>query len=785
MARQYDHKRIEQKWKKLWKQERVYKTEFKKARKKIYVLDMFPYPSGEGLHVGHPRGYVGSDILARYYRLKGYQVLHPMGFDAFGLPAENAAIKKGIHPRENTKTNIERFKKQLEMFSLSYDWSREINTSDPQYYRWTQWLFLLLYKNGLAYRKRAKVNFCPKDKTVLANEQITEGRCERCGSQVVQKELAQWFFRITEFAEELLDGLEDLDWPESTKELQRNWIGRSEGFEILFPVANHKEKITVFTTRADTLYGASYLVLAPEHPLVEKVIPTSHRKPVTAYLKATQLKTELERQADVKEKTGVFSGAYALNPATGQEIPIFIADYVLPHYGTGAIMAVPAHDERDFAFAKKFRLPIIRVIEGGELPYAGEGPLINSGEFNNQLSSQAAPLIAKKVGGKSKIHYRLRDWLISRQRYWGAPIPIVYKRDGEVVPLSEDELPVILPDDVDFRPTGLSPLARSKKFNQGIEKKYGKGAKRETDTMDTFVDSSWYFLRYADPWNDRAFVSKEALKKWLPVDLYIGGAEHASGHLIFARFLTKVLYRLGYLNFNEPFLKLRHQGLILGPDGFKMSKSRGNVVNPDELIGKFGADAFRMYEMFIGPFRESIAWDVRGIEGVSRFLSRVWQSSLKPAIRSSGKEPEKALHRLIQKVTSDIEEFKFNTTISSFMEFFNHFGGKLSKRQWERFLILLFPFVPHLSSEIWRNLKLKGRIDRTPWPTFDQEMTRREIVKLPVQVNGRLKGLIEISPDASQKEVMQKIGEDKRLRGYALRAKQVVYRESRVINLVV
>jgi len=784
MTQKYDPRKIEQKWRRLWEKEKLYRAESKRGQKKIYVLDMFPYPSGEGLHVGHPRGYVASDIISRYFHLKGRIVLHPMGFDAFGLPAENAAIKQGVHPRENTNRNIKRFKKQLESFSFSYDWSREIDTSEPDYYKWTQWLFLLLYKNNLAYRKEAKVNFCPKDKTVLANEQVIDGRCERCGTPVIQKELAQWFFRITDFAEELLSGLESLDWPESTKELQRNWIGRSEGVEIDFPLVSEQSKVRVFTTRIDTLFGVTYLVLAPEHPLVKKLSWGKHEIEVEKYLKLTQQKTERERLTEGRVKSGIFTGACALNPATQKKIPIFVADYVLPHYGTGAVMAVPAHDERDFDFATKYKLPIIRVIRGGDLPYTGEGKLVSSGKFSGLPSEKARAKMTKELGGRPTIRYRLRDWLISRQRFWGAPIPIIHKKNGEIVAADEKELPVRLPGDVDFRPTGLSPLTRSKEFQRGVEKKYGQDARRETDTMDTFVDSSWYFLRYADPTNKRAFVSPQALKEWLPVDFYIGGAEHATGHLIFARFITKVLNRLGYLDFDEPFLKLRHQGLILGPDGFKMSKSRGNVINPDELIERFGADALRMYEMFIGPFDQSIAWDVRGIEGVYRFLNRLWQSSRGTPPQKTSLEAERALNRLVKKITSDIEELKFNTAVSSFMEFSNHFGEGLTKKQRERLLILLYPFAPHIASELWEKLGMKKPLYQGTWPTFDEVLTQQTTVRLPVQFNGKLKGIIEISPLATEQEAVRAIQRNPKLKELVSRAKRVIYKAGRVINLV-
>ncbi len=782
--RRYDHKKIEAKWRQHWEEKKTFQTPTLPRGKKFYILDMFPYPSGEGLHVGHPRGYVGSDILARYYRAKGYTVLHPMGFDAFGLPAENAAIKAGLHPRESTKRNIQRFKEQLASFSFSYDWGREINTSDPAYYRFTQWLFLLLYKNNLAYREKAKVNFCPQDQTVLANEQVTDGRCERCGTPVIQKELTQWFFKITDFAEELLVGLERLDWPESTKELQRNWIGKSVGYEIDFPLVSSRARIKVFTTRLDTLFGVTYLVLAPEHPLVKKITTLGKKAEAEAYIRAALNKTDLERQREQKKKTGVWTGAFALNPASKKKIPVFVADYILPHYGTGAVMAVPAHDERDWAFAKEFDLPVVPVIQGGNLPYTGEGKLMNSNIFNGQDSQKAIPLIAELFQAKEKTYYKMRDWLISRQRYWGVPIPIIYQKDGSILPVPEKDLPVLLPTDVAFKPTGLSPLLLSRQFQVGVERKYGKGAKRETDTMDTFVDSAWYFLRYADPKNTKEFADKKVLSAWLPVDLYVGGAEHATGHLIFARFITKVLHKLGYLSFDEPFLKLRHQGLILGPDGFKMSKSRGNVINPDELVSKFGADAFRMYEMFIGPFHQSLPWDIRGIEGVYRFLNRLWQGRRSVVSRETP-DVRRALNRLVRKITSDIENLKFNTAVSSFMEFFNHFGQALSRESWRRFLILLYPFAPHLTSEIWSNWRFQGELSAATWPTVGPLLTQEAMMDLPVQVGGKLRGVIRVKTRAAKAEVLAEIKRHVKLRPWVTRAKKIIYKEGRIVNLVI
>ena len=759
----YDHQVQDAKWQKYWNKNKIFIA--KNQGEKKYILDMFPYPSGDGLHVGHPRSYTASDILSHYYRLKGFNVLHPVGFDAFGLPAENAAIKKGIPPAENTAKNIERFSEQLNMLGLSYDWDRQIVTSDPEYYKWTQWLFLQLYQNGLAYQKEAVVNWCPNDKTVLANEQVVGGRCERCGTAVTQEKRTQWFFKITDFAEDLLKGLDKLDWPESTKEIQRNWIGKSEGADIEFAVKGSDIKIKVFTTRPDTLFGATYMVLAPEHPDVEKIVINEQHAEIQKYQETTSKKTELDRIAETKDKTGVFTGAYATNPANNTEIPIWVADYVLAGYGYGAVMCVPAHDTRDFEFANKFNLPIVEVVAGGqELPFIGQGVLINSGEFNGEDAQIAGKKIIGKVGGSITTKYRLRDWLVSRQRYWGTPIPILYDKDNKPIPIKEEDLPVILPTDVEFRPTGESPLAYSEEFKK-ISAEYPEAVRREYDTLDTFVCSSWYYMRYADAHNNQEFAAQDKLKYWLPVDIYIGGAEHATGHLIFARFITKVLHKLGFIDFNEPFIQLRHQGLILGENGEKMSKSKGNVVNPDEAIEGFGADALRMYEMFMGPFDQPIPWSTAGIEGVKKFLDRTYrliqERSKMPADDSKGSD----LHRLMIKITSDIESFHFNTAVSSFMIFINEAIEDKKSTSWvDDFVILLTPFAPHLAEELWQNaMGNKTSVFANTWPVANTSKAKLQQVDIVVQEKGKKRGIINVTAGTSEADVIGIIKQDSKL----------------------
>ncbi len=769
----YDHKKIEKKWQKYWEENKTFRALEDPEKKKYYVLDMFPYPSNDGLHVGHPEGYTATDIYSRYFRMHGYNVLHPMGWDAFGLPAENYAIKKGIHPAEITEKNITNFRRQIQSLGFSYDWDREINTSSPKYYKWTQWLFLELYKKGLAYKKKASVNWCTSCQTVLANEQVVQGACERCGSAVIQKELSQWFFKVTEYADELLECLDELDWPEPIKLAQKNWIGRSEGAQIEFRIQNSEFRITVFTTRPDTLFGATYLVLAPEHPIIKnQEYRIKNTEEVGAYILQTKKKSELERTHLAKEKTGVqLQGVSAINPATGKEIPIWIADYVIGSYGTGAIMAVPAHDQRDFEFAKKFNLPI-QIVVCPHYPaptcpvldeaFEGRGHLVESGDFTGMPSEEAKRAITEFVGGIKKIQYKLRDWLISRQRYWGAPIPIIYCDSCGEVPVPEIELPVTLPIDVDFKPTGESPLTRSTSFHTVTCPQCGKAARRESDTMDTFVCSSWYYLRYTSPHAcDEPFI-KEITDYWLPVDMYVGGAEHAVLHLLYARFITKALRDSGTIQFGEPFVRLRNQGLILGEDGEKMSKSRGNVVNPDEIIEVYGADTMRLYEMFMGPFEDAKPWSTKSIIGSRRFLEKVWAigeriKNQETRITEGAKNLplEKKVHQTIKKVTEDSKNFKFNTAISSLMILANAFQdekGHIPVILYSQFLLLLAPFAPHIAEELW-SLLGHDTLAYQPWPSYDPAILEEKMATLIIQIDGKIRDRIELSKDASEEAV--------------------------------
>ncbi|MFA4873187.1 MAG: class I tRNA ligase family protein [Patescibacteria group bacterium] len=1028
MSHSYDHKKIEQKWQERWEAQGAFRAddEGRKREDRRYVLDMFPYPSSQGLHVGHPEGYTATDIVSRYLRMRGSMALHPMGWDAFGLPAENYAIKVGVHPAETTAKSIENFRRQIKSLGFSYDWSREVNTADPDYYRWTQWFFLLLYQHGLAYKRLAPVNWCAHCQTVLAREQVVDGKCERCKHTVVQKELAQWFFKITDFIEDrtqdakrnkrvtagLLSGLEKINWPEPIKLMQQNWIGRSEGALIKFPIVSNAPQpplkvrggegelwIEVFTTRPDTLFGATYMVLAPEHPIIENFkFQISNFKFVEQYIQSAKSKTELERGQLQKEKTGVeLQGITAINPATKEEIPIWIADYVLMGYGTGAIMAVPAHDERDYVFAKKFNLPIKCVIRpkerkvlmvhgspksdprgkadyipenthhwlgwitpkleergfkvfnplmpnawepqydewkkqvahlpldensvvighsaGGafavrwlgetdakidtlllvapgrktitenrqrlgplydfdinpkikdqvrkiiifisdneeeyrkesarwyakelnaelrelkgrghftmkdmgtlEFPellkevmdvgcYIGHGMLVESGEFTGLSSEEALLKMAEKFGRK-QVTYRLRDWLISRQRYWGAPIPIIYCVKCGEVPVPEKDLPVRLPDDVDFRPTGESPLKRSKKFHEVRCPKcgsYGEDVRRECDTMDTFVDSSWYFFRYTDPRNAKEFASREKIHAWLPVDLYVGGAEHAVMHLMYARFFTKVLHWLGIIDFDEPFLTLKNQGLILGEDGQKMSKSRGNVINPDEVIEIYGADTMRLYEMFMGPFEDAKPWSMRSIVGIRRFLERVWSLGTRihthsPRIHTQAFKGvvsafksdalARLAHQTIKKVTEDIEAFKFNTAIAQLMTYTNELPALEDRADtlsgYKALLILLAPFAPHITEELWEQLGNARSIFKEPWPAFDLALMTQETVQVVIQIDGKKRGVAEVSRDAGEEEVYAAANALPEIQKY-LKGKEVarkVYVKGKLLNLV-
>lgn len=906
MQKNYDHKKIEKKWQDVWATQDTNTASESSDKPKQYILDMFPYPSGAGLHVGHVEGYTATDIYSRYSRMQGNNVLHPMGWDAFGLPAENYAIKTKVHPDITTNQAIDNFRKQIKSLGLSYDWSREIGTHTPEYYKWTQWFFLLLYKHNLAYRSQGKVNWCSKDQTVLANEQVVDGKCERCGTVVEQKNLEQWYFKITDYADDLLAGLDSIDWPHSTKAAQRNWIGKSEGAEIPFAIAGTDQQVVVYTTRPDTLFGATYLVLAPEHALVTTLKSSlQNSADVDAYVASTKKKTDLDRQEQVKDKTGVLlQGINATNPATGELIPIYIADYVLPQYGTGAIMAVPAHDARDFEFAQKFNLPIrqvieptytqttepgkvregepfdhreaiiavikhwsedkyialkwkqvawgtfvtggieegqtaetaakaelleevgyknakfikdfgvvhgkfyhvpkktnrnahahmvylelindervdvsaeenaihevlwltkdelkkfltpdthqyfLRVLSEGVGPYTDDGTLTNSGEYNRLESAEARKLLTEKYG-VPKTTYKLRDWLISRQRYWGAPIPIIYCDACGVVSVPEKDLPVLLPHDVDFMPTGESPLMRSESFQNVSCPQCGKKARRESDTMDTFVCSSWYYFRFADSHNTDTFASKEEIARWLPVDLYMGGAEHTVLHLLYARFFTKVLQTLGYVNFNEPFLKLRHQGIILAEDGRKMSKSLGNVVNPDDVIDLYGADSLRLYEMFMGPLDVSKPWSTENIIGSRRFLERVWALSHKVATIPLTTEIEVACNNTIKKVGEDIAQLKFNTAISTLMIFLNTLAAEEQVPQsvYETLLKLIAPFAPHIAEELWSGMGNATSVHTQEWPVYDEAKTKSDAITVAIQINGKTRGDVQIPSDSDK-----------------------------------
>ncbi len=949
MKQGYEPQKIEAKWQKVWDRKGHPKPKGKKG--KYYILDMFPYPSGDGLHVGHVENFTATDIYARFKRFQGYEVLHPMGWDAFGLPAENFAIKTQIHPSKKTKESIKNFTRQIKSVGLSYDWDREINTSSPEYYKWTQWMFLFLYKNGLAYKKKAKVNWCPSCQTVLANEQVVDGKCERSGDVVIQKDLEQWFFKITDFIEDtktktgkkvsgLISGLNKIDWPESTKAAQKNWIGRSEGTEVVFYVTDSEEEVKVFTTRLDTIFGCSYVVIAPEHPLITTLASEiKNLDEVKKYLAVAKKKTDLERTELNKNKTGVIlKGVEVAHPFTGKRLSVYVADYVLGTYGTGAVMGVPAHDERDGAFAKKYGLDVMTVIEpvtgepkkneqyrrsivalvenkatgkflsinwgeklggnlfiGGGLEegedvvktalreikeetgyknvvlvdqsetvhhhyfaasknvartidatglyfqlldetqvkqklekdeqgkfqvewlskkeveervvdplhrylfekfinekiYTTDGILTDSGEFSGLTSFEAREKMAawlRKEGlGKKVVNYRLRDWLVSRQRYWGAPIPIIYCEHCGAVPVPEKDLPVKLPTDVDFRPTGESPLVRSKSFHKVKCPKCKKPARREVDTMDTFVCSSWYFLRFADPKNVKAFASKKALEKYLPVDFYMGGAEHTVLHLLYARFFTKALMKHGYLGFDEPFMKLRHQGTILAHDGQKMSKSKGNVVNPDQVVAEFGADSLRLYEMFMGPLEDMKAWKTESIIGLTRFLEKVWKLKAKLG-KQADKNLESSLHKTIKKVTEDTEELKFNTAISSLMILVNEMDKteKVSVSQYKTLLILLSPFAPHITEELWSQLSEKKSIFLAPWPKYDAKKIVAETMTIAVQVNGKVRLVLSVEADTNEATVKELALADAKAQTHIAgkTVRKVIYIPGKIVSIV-
>lgn len=799
----FNHQQIEKKWQQYWEENKTFKTSDEKGKRKFYALDMFPYPSGAGLHVGHPEGYTATDILSRLKRMQGYNVLHPMGWDAFGLPAEQYAIDTGNDPAEFTEKNINTFRRQIKSLGFSYDWDREINTTDPNYYKWTQWIFIQLYKKGLAYIDEVAVNWCPALGTVLANEEVIDGKSERGGHPVERRPMKQWMLKITAYADRLIDDLEDLDWPDSLKDMQRNWIGRSEGAEVTFEIDGHDERFTVFTTRPDTLFGATYAVLAPEHPFVEKITSADQKEAVAAYLDQIKSKSDLERTDLAKDKTGVFTGAYAVNPTNGEKMPIWIADYVLMSYGTGAIMAVPAHDERDFEFAKKFDLPIKAVVAGGDVEkeaYTGDGEHINS-EFLNGLNkedaiSQMISWLEEKGIGTKKITYRLRDWLFSRQRYWGEPIPIIHWEDGTMTAVPEEELPLMLPVTKEIKPsgTGESPLANISEWLNVVDPETGKKGRRETNTMPQWAGSSWYYIRYIDPKNDQVIVDPEKVKEWLPVDIYIGGAEHAVLHLLYARFWHKVLYDLGIVSTKEPFQKLFNQGMILGENNEKMSKSKGNVVNPDQIVESHGADTLRLYEMFMGPLEASIAWSTTGLDGSRRFLDRIWRlfveenGQLNPKIQDGeeGSNLEKIYHQTIKKVTEDTEGIRFNTAISQLMVFINesYKATVLPKSYMEGFVKLLSPIAPHLAEELWEKLGHSGTISYETWPAFDEAKLVDDEVEIVVQVNGKVKAKLMVANDAT-KEALEQIAMDEikdQIEGKTVR--KVIAVPGKLVNIV-
>ncbi len=798
---QYDHLKIEAKWQAHWQKNKTFKVEIDTTKEKLYILDMFPYPSGSGLHVGHPLGYTATDIYSRFKRLQGYNVLHPMGWDAFGLPAEQYAIRTGTHPKKTTEENVKNFKRQIKMLGFSYDWDREINTTDEKYYKWTQWIFLQLYNKGLAYEAEVPVNWCPELKAVLANEEVVDGRSEIGGHPVIRKPMRQWMFRITEYAESLLEGLEDLDWPESVKDLQRNWIGRSEGSEVEFKLPAINENIMVFTTRPDTLFGATYMVLAPEHPLVSKLATVENRKVVEEYVLAAQKKSELDRGELNKDKTGVFIGAYAINPVNRKEIPIWIADYVLMSYGTGAIMAVPGHDDRDHEFAKKFDLPIVEVVSGGDVKVEAytdneNGILVNSAndeglDLNGKSVADAikATILWLKDNNKGidKVQYKLRDWLFSRQRYWGEPIPVIHKDDGTTLPLNTSDLPLTLPQVEKYEPaeTGESPLANIKDWVETDE------GRRETNTMPQWAGSCWYFLRFVDPTNDKLPWSKEKESYWMPVDLYIGGVEHAVLHLLYSRFWHHVLYDLELVSTKEPFKILFTQGMIRGEDGQKMSKSRGNVINPDDVVKDYGADSLRLYEMFMGPLEKSKPWSTKGLQGCYRFLQKVWRifNNEKKIIKEdcSTEETTKLLHQTIKKASDDLDGLRFNTVVSQLMIFANHLStlDVLDKEILHQFLILLNPFAPHLSEELNEIIGYPP-ITTMQWPKYDKNLIIEDMITIAVQFKGKTRGTIEISPDTNENDAMKIVKKTSFGEKYLSQGKinKIVYIPGKIINII-
>lgn len=803
MAR-YNHAAVEKKWQEFWEKNPINPKDEKKE--KYYCLDMFPYPSGSGLHVGHWRGYVISDAWSRYQVIKGKYVIHPMGWDAFGLPAENYAIKMGIHPSITTKKNVENIKRQLQQINAIYDWDMEVNTTDPNFYKWTQWIFVKMFEKGLAYEKEFPINWCPSCKTGLANEEVVDGKCERCGTAVTKKNLRQWMLKITEYADRLLDDLQELDWPEKVKKMQAEWIGRSYGAEVDFALEGREDKITVFTTRPDTLYGATFLVLAPEHPMVQKICTDAQREKVEAYISMAANKSNVERMAvNDKDKTGEFTGAYAINPLNGEKCAIWISDYVLADHGTGAIMCVPAHDARDFAFAKKFDLPIVQVIskdgkeEVLEEAYTeASGIMINSGEWNERESSElkveAANEVEKRGFGRKTVSFKLRDWVFSRQRYWGEPIPIVHCEKCGNVAVPVEELPLKLPEVENYEPTGTgeSPLAGITDWVNCTCPKCGGPAKRETNTMPQWAGSSWYFLRYVDNHDDKALVSREKADKYLPVDMYIGGVEHAVLHLLYSRFWTKFLYDIGVVGFKEPFVKLFNQGMILGQNGIKMSKSMGNVVSPDDLVRDYGCDALRLYELFVGPPELDAEWDDRGIDGVYRFLNRFYNlvEESKDKNISPTKEMIRVRHNLIHDIQLRFDSFNLNTVVSGFMEYNNSLldlakkEGGVDLETLRSFSVLLAPFAPHIAEECYHLAKGEGSVFAAGWPEYDDKAMEADEIKLPLQVNGKVKAVLEVPKDLSKEEILAKAKEclGDKLGGTLVKE---VYIPGKIVNFVV
>ncbi len=802
----YNHKNIEKKWQDYWDSNKIFKTHDNLDKPKYYVLDMYPYPSGSGLHVGHPLGYIATDIIARYKRHKGFNVLHPMGWDAFGLPAEQYAIKTGTHPSITTRENVKNFKRQIKMLGFSYDWDREINTTDPNYYKWTQWIFIQLYNKGLAYEAEVPVNWCPELKAVLANEEVVDGKSDIGGFPVLRVPMRQWMLKITDYAESLLNGLDDLDWPQSIKELQRNWIGKSVGARIHFDIPSINERLTVFTTRHDTLFGATYIVLAPEHPLVHKIVSDEQKDEVESYIEEAAKKSDLDRTQLNKNKTGVFLGNHALNPANDAKMPIWISDYVIMGYGTGVIMAVPGQDQRDWDFAKKFDLKIIRTVQVSEgfngEAYTEDGPAVNSGFLDGLYIEDAKEKILnwleKENKGERAIQYKLRDWLFSRQRYWGEPIPIVHK-DGETVAIDENELPLELPEVDKYEPsgTGESPLANIKEWVEIKDSNNEIIALRETNTMPQWAGSCWYYLRFIDPKNDKMAWDNDKENYWMPVDLYIGGAEHAVLHLLYSRFWHHVLYDLGLVSTKEPFKKLFNQGMILGSDGTKMSKSRGNVINPDETVDIYGSDSLRIYEMFMGPLDKGKPWSTTGLQGCSRFIKKLWSILVDDAgelsdhisHEESDKETNQIFHQMIMKVSENLENLHFNTCVSEFMIFTNHIQklDKINIELVKTFIILINPFMPHLAQELWELIGETDELSYQKWPSYDKNVAQQDIITIAVQINGKRRSEIEISRNQTEDDVITKAKADPKVFTYLKNSEIVkeIYIKEKILNIVI